>query len=120
MAQVILTINGRGYPVACDDGQEDRIRQLGQYIDGKVAEFAKKWGQVGDARLILMASLVITDELAETSEQLRKLRQTASGTAGTAGIEHDRSAAMEAVLAAGIESLASRIEAVAARLEATT
>src|SRR5260221_357491 len=65
MAQVILTINGRDYPIACDDGQEERIRQLGQYVDGKVAEFAKKWGKVGDARLILMASLVITDELAE-------------------------------------------------------
>ena len=115
MAQVILTINGRGYPVACDDGQEDRIRQLGQYIDGKVAEFAKKWGQVGDARLILMASLVITDELAEATAAAR-----ARPGAPRASIAQDRDAAMEAVLAAGIESLASRIEAVAARLEGTT
>jgi len=120
MAQVLLTINGRTYPIACDDGQEERIRQLGTYIDRKVSDFAAKWGQIGDARLILMASLVVTDELAETSEQLRKLRQAASGSAGPAGAEHDRSAATEAVLAAGIESLAARIEAVAARLEGTT
>jgi len=41
MAQIMLTVNGRSYPVACDDGQEERIRQLGQYIDGKVTEFAR-------------------------------------------------------------------------------
>ncbi|HZS82303.1 MAG TPA: cell division protein ZapA [Stellaceae bacterium] len=114
MAQVTLTINGRSYPVACDDGQEDRIRQLGQYIERKVAEFAAKLGQIGDARLILMAALVITDELAEATEAMRRQRQTGNGAG------HDRDAATEAVLAAGIESLAARIEAVAARLEGTT
>jgi cell division protein ZapA len=115
MAQIMLTVNGRSYPVACDDGQEDRIRQLGQYIDGKVAEFAKKWGQVGDARLILMASLVITDELAEATTAART---RPNGARTTPTQDHD--AATEAVLAAGIESLAARIEAVAARLEGTT
>lgn len=114
MPQVALTINGRSYQVACDAGQEDRIRQLGQYIDGKVTEFAKSSGQIGDARLILMASLVITDELAEATESLRNER------ARGATVEQDRAAATESVLAAGIESLAARIEAVALRLESTT
>jgi cell division protein ZapA len=117
MPQVALTINGRGYQVACDAGQEDRIRQLGQYIDGKVGEFAKSAGQIGDARLLLMASLVITDELAEATESLRRER-TRGGNGAT--VEQDHSAATEAVLAAGIESLAARIEAVALRLEGTT
>jgi cell division protein ZapA len=118
MPQVALTINGRSYQVACDDGQEDRIRQLGEYIDGKVAEFAKSWGQIGDARLILMAGLVITDELAEATETLRRERSSHGGSAAT--LEQDRVAATESVLAAGIESLAARVEAVALRLESTT
>ncbi|HEX3498804.1 MAG TPA: cell division protein ZapA [Stellaceae bacterium] len=117
MPQVALTINGRSYQVACDDGQEDRIRQLGQYIDSKVTEFAKSWGQIGDARLILMAGLVITDELAEATESLRRERNR-GGNGAT--VELDRVAATESVLAAGIESLAARIEAVALRLESTT
>jgi cell division protein ZapA len=117
MPQVALTINGRTYQVACDAGQEDRIRQLGQYIDGKVTEFAKSAGQIGDARLILMAGLVITDELAEATESLRRERNR-GGNGAT--VEHDRAAATESVLAAGIESLAARIEAVALRLESTT
>lgn len=120
MAQVLLSINGRNYPVACDDGQEERIRQLGQYIDRKVAEFAGKLGQIGDARLILMAALVVADELAEATEALRRHRQPAGLSGGRASAEHDRDIATEAVLAAGIESLAARIEAVAARLEGTT
>jgi cell division protein ZapA len=115
--QIALTINGRSYQVACDDGQEDRIRQLGQYIDSKVGDFAKSWGQIGDARLILMASLMITDELAEATESLRRER---SGSGKGTSVEQDHSAATEAVLAAGIESLAARIEAVALSLESTT
>jgi cell division protein ZapA len=117
MPQIALTINGRSYQVACDEGQEDRIRQLGQYIDGKVGEFAKTWGQVGDARLLLMASLIITDELAEATEGLRRERNRAGNGATSA---QDHFSATEAVLAAGIESLAARIEAVAVRLESTT
>ena len=66
---------------------------------------------------VLMAGLVVTDELAEATESLRRERSR-GGNGAT--VEQDRSAATEAVLAAGIESLAARIEAVAARLESTT
>jgi cell division protein ZapA len=116
MPQIVLTINGHRYPVACDDGQEDRIRQLGQYIDAKIAEFAKHGGQVGEGRLLVMAGLVIADELAEATEALRRERSRA----GDGGAAKDRDAATESVVAAGIESLAARIETVAARLETPT
>lgn len=130
MAQIVLTVNGRPYPVACDDGQEERIRELGQYLDGKVAAFAKDARQAGDARLLLLAALVVTDELAEATEALRRERAgratalnggTAAARAadGPNGAGRERDAAAEAVLAAGLEGLAARIEAVAARLEET-
>jgi cell division protein ZapA len=115
MAQVTLTVNGKPYPVACDDGQEDRIRQLGQYIDNRVGDFAKRFGQIGEARLLLLAALMITDELAEASETLRRERVRP----GNSSAEQERSIATESVVAAGIDSLAARIEAVAARLEGT-
>lgn len=119
MSQVVLTINGHRYPVACDDGQEERIRQLGQYIDTKIAAFVKQGGPggpVSEGRLLVMAALVIGDELAEATEALRRERSRP----GNAGAVHDRDAATESVIAAGIESLAARIEAVALRLETTT
>jgi cell division protein ZapA len=113
MAQVNVTINGKSYPVACDDGQEERIRHLARYLDGKVAEFAKSLGAVGEARLLLLAGLVVADELAEANEQILRARRGAA--AGNGPGRHD--AAAEAVLAAGIDDLAARIEAIAARLE---
>ena len=92
MGQVNLTINSRPFAVTCDDGQEGRIRRLGQYVDAKVMECVGNIGQVGDARLLLLAALVIADELA------------------------DANAATEAA-ASGINGIAQRVEAIAARLE---
>jgi cell division protein ZapA len=105
MAQVSLTVNGRPYAVSCDDGQEARIRRLGEYVDAKVAEFVRSVGQVGEARLLLLAALVIADELAEANEALHLER----------GGAHD--AAAGAAAATGIHRLAQRVEALAARLE---
>jgi cell division protein ZapA len=111
VAQVTVTINGRSYPVACGEGEEDRIRSLAQYVDKKVVDFAKSAGAVGEARLLVLASLVLADELAEATESLRRLRRTPAQPANG----HDAGA--ERALAAGIENLAARIEAIAERLE---
>src|SRR6266404_4041045 len=59
MGQVLVKVNGRDFALSCADGQEPRIRRLAQYVDARVGEFAKNLGQVGEARLILLAALVI-------------------------------------------------------------
>src|SRR6478736_8571377 len=71
MGQVVVKVNGREFPLSCADGQESRIRRLAQYVDAKVGEFTKTVGQVGEARLILLAALVIADELSDANEALR-------------------------------------------------
>jgi cell division protein ZapA len=108
MGQISLTVNGRPFSVVCEDGQEARIRRLGQYVDAKVAEFVKSVGQVGEARLLLLAALVIADELADANEALRLERSEAR--------EPEAAAAVDAA-ANGIHSIAQRVEALAARLE---
>jgi cell division protein ZapA len=105
VGQVNLTINSRPFAVTCDDGQEARIRRLGQYVDAKVAEFVGNIGQVGEARLLLLAALVIADELADANEALRLER---SGK---------REANGAAAAASSINGIAQRVEAIAARLE---
>jgi cell division protein ZapA len=107
MAVVDVMVNGRTYPVACDDGQEDHLIDLAHYIDKRVAELAKTMGQVGDARLMLMASLLIADELSEAVESTETLKQTLEERQ----VEDD--SATEETFA----TLASRIEDIAARLE---
>jgi cell division protein ZapA len=102
MPQISVTINGRSYPVACDEGQEARIRELARLIDGKVAAFAR---QVGEARLLVLAALVLADELADAKEARR-------------GADGDGAANGHA-LAGSVDRLAQRIEAVAAQLESS-
>jgi len=105
MPEVHLTVNGRSYPVACEEGEETRIKELALYLDRKTAEFVTKLGQIGEARLLVLAALVITDELAETHATLRR-QSAAEGN----GVD-------TAALAQGLEELAKRIETIAVRLE---
>ena len=110
MSQIAVTVNGRPFTIACEDGQEPRIRRLAQYVDGKVGEFAKGLGQIGDARLLLLAALVIADELADANEALAQERSR------TRAAEAEAAAAAEAA-ANGVHGLAQRVEAIAARLD---
>jgi cell division protein ZapA len=107
MAQIDVTINSRQYRIACDDGQEAHIAKLAEYVDQRVAELVSAVGQVGEARLLVMASLLIADELSELFAELK-----AKGEGG------ETVARAEASLAAMTEALAARIETIAARLEA--
>src|SRR4051795_11212593 len=68
MGQVSVPVNGRSYTISCEDGQETRIRRLAQYVDAKVGEFVASAVQVGEARLLLLAALVIADELSDAND----------------------------------------------------
>jgi len=107
MPELHLTVNGRTYPIACDDGQEGRLRELAQYLDRKTVEFARKLGQIGEAHLLVLAALTITDELADAQATLRS---HASPESTGNGIDVD-------ALTHGLEELAERIEAIAGRIE---
>lgn len=107
MGQVVVKVNGRDFPLSCADGQEARIRRLAQYVDAKVGEFTKAIGQVGEARLILLAALVIADELSDANETVLQERNR-NRAAGVAPAE---------AAASGIRSVTERIESIAARLE---
>lgn len=109
MAEVVITINGRAFPLTVADGEEPRIRRLASYVDGKISEFVKAHGQIGEARLILLAALVIADELSDTNDLVQ------SGRSGVGRGEPAGAAAM----ASGIRGIAERIEAIAARLESS-
>jgi cell division protein ZapA len=112
MGQISLTVNGRPFAVTCDDGQEARIRRLGQYVDAKVGEFVGSLGQIGEARLLLLAALVIADELADANEALQLERS------GARAAETEAKAAAGAA-ASSVNGLAQRVETIAARRETT-
>jgi cell division protein ZapA len=115
MGQVVVKVNGRDFALSCAEGQEARTRRLAQYVDAKIAEFAKSVGQVGEARLILLAALVIADELSDANEALQQERSRAQ----PAGEPAQASEGVVQGAATGIRSMADRIESIAARIESS-
>lgn len=109
MAHVSVTINGRNYEIACDDGQEAHLTRLAAYVDKRVSELVAAVGQVGDTRLLVMVNLLIADELSDAYAELAALRSDDETVAA-------RQAADEA-LGSNIEMLAKRIESLAEHLE---
>ena len=59
---LVNIMNGQAYTIACDEGEEDHLRELAATVDAKAREVLGSVGQVGDTRLILMAALLIADE----------------------------------------------------------
>ena len=95
MPLVNVIINGRAYTVACDDGEEEHLRSLGQFLDKRVRELAGSVGsQASESRLLLMAGLIISDELSEARAQVEALRKDLDGmgTGSGAGATKDTEA----------------------------
>lgn len=109
MAQIAVEVNGRRYQIACDDGQEAHLSRLGAYIDKRVQELVAAVGQIGDAHVLVMVSLLIADELSDAYAELEAGRGEGGAAARTEA---------EDKLAGTLEGLAARIEAVAERIEA--
>lgn len=110
MARVSVSINGRKYPIACEDGQEAHLSRLAAYIDRRISELVASVGQVGDTQLLVMASLLVADELSDAYAEIEALQSAGNG-GGAARIEAEES------LGSAMEALAARIENIAERLK---
>ena len=106
MPQVAVTINGRNYSIACDEGQEPQVEKLAQYVNGKVVGLVETVGQIGEPRLLMMASLIIADELSDLRDEI------ATGPDGA------NTSTTETALAGRVDAAARHIEALAETLEA--
>ena len=109
MSDVTLTINRRAYKVACDDGQEDHLRSLGRLVEERVGELVESMGQIGDQRLLLMASLLFADDANGTRDALKAAQDKADALSAGKKAEDEAAGAIED-LAAKIEALAGAIE----------
>lgn len=107
MATVDVMVNGRHHTVQCGDGEEARVRKLAAYIDKRVSDLAKGQAQGGDTRLLLMASLLIADELSDAFDEIKRL-QTALD---------QRVREVERTSAEAVERVARHLDAIAADLE---
>jgi len=116
MSQVNVTINGRQFRMACEDGQEDHLMELARELDVRIEGLRAKFGEIGDNRLTVMAALTVADELAEMGKRLKGLEEemAAAQEARVAGA--DRAQSAQAAVAAALAAAAERIESVTRKL----
>ncbi len=111
MGQVNVTVNNRLYQIGCDDGEEDQVRRLSGLVDARVRELSALVGQVGEARLLLMAALTLADDLEQAQRDVAAVKQD------VAGLREEQKTNAEG--ADALVGLAKRLEDIAARLEST-
>jgi len=116
MAQVTVTIGGRAYKLACNEGEEPHLEELARVVDAKFEAMHRSFGEIGDQRLIVMAALTVADELTEAHGRIAALEADAEKI-----VERDRlarrDAEIQAVAAAqAFGELSQRIEKMAAAL----
>ncbi len=114
MSQVIVQINGRNYTMQCDDGQEEHLRGLARMIDAEINAIRGAVGQLGDLRLLIMASLVVADRLSQAERKAASLEEQLHGLRITRNQTASQLTAMEEAAAKTLDAAALRLETLAA------
>ena len=117
MPLVNVMVNGRAYTIACDDGEEEHLKALGADVDAKVRELLGAVGQVGEQRLILMAALLLADEVHAAETQLETARKELAAERENRQELSGRAETSESVAADALESAVRRIEDITAKLK---
>ena len=68
MAQVTLRINGYAYTVGCKDGEEEHLQAMAGEVERRIDTVKAVAGQSGEARMLVMASLLMADDLYELNK----------------------------------------------------
>ncbi len=117
MAQVNLNVNGRVYRMACEDGEEEHVEQLGERFDAAINELRGALGEIGDQRLMVMAGILMTDRLNDTERRLAEAEEAASSLRDVRTDTAMRIEGMEQSFAESLMHAAQRIEQIAERLQ---
>ncbi len=119
MSHVNVTIHGRQYRMACEEGQEDHLRRLAKDLDQRIDQLKGNFGAIGDMRLIVMAALTVADELSEAAKRVRRLEEELTALQDARVNSSERAQATQAAIAAALNSASERIEGVTRALNQT-
>ena len=110
MPEVNVEIAGRSYRLGCGEGEEEHLEGLAALIDAEAQALQKQFGNMQEARLFLMTSLLVADRLADAETRLAEIEERlAELEKGGPGLPPER----EHELAARVTSLAEHIEKMA-------
>jgi len=110
MNHINVTINGRQYRMACEEGQEIRLLKLAESLEQRIETLRGKFGEIGDARLTVMAALTVCDELLDANARLRAVEEELVSLRDVRTAAVDRAKATQAAVASALNAAAERIE----------
>ena len=110
MSHINVTINGRQYRMACEEGQEGRLLRLAESLESRIGNLRGKFGEIGDARLTVMAALTVCDELVDANNRIRSLEEELEALRDVRVVAADRARATQVAVANALNSAADRIE----------
>ena len=110
MSHINVTINGRQYRMACEEGQEMRLLRLAENLESRIESLRGKFGEIGDARLTVMAALTVCDELLDASNRIRSLEEELDSLRDVRVASVDRARATQTAVVNALNSAADRIE----------
>ena len=110
MNHINVTINGRQYRMACEEGQEARLLQLVESFEIRIENLRGKFGEIGDARLTVMAALTVCDELLDASHRIRSLEEELAALRDLRAAAADKTRSTQIAMASALNSTADRIE----------
>jgi cell division protein ZapA len=120
MAQVVVQVNERPYTLQCSDGEERHLQELALLLDAEVARVKNSVGQVGDIRVLLMAGLMVADQLAEARRRIEELERQAGALRNSRSNAVNYGLGIEEQMAERLVSAAKRLESLAEGLEDTS
>ena len=62
MAKVNVKFNNKEYLLSCDEGQEENLKELANYLDSKYNDLKKNLGNIGENKLLLIAAIQMVDD----------------------------------------------------------
>ena len=116
MGTVNATIAGRQFRLACEDGQEEHLQALAADIDSRITDLRKRFGEIGDTRLTVMAALMVADENTDVTRKLRRLEEEVAALQDARMVSSDRARAASDAVIGAFNSAAERLEGITKKL----
>lgn len=74
MPDLEITVGGRSFTVSCQPGEEHFLRGAAVMLDTEAAPLVAQMGRLPEARMLLMAGLMLADKTAAVEDEIRQLK----------------------------------------------
>tara|TARA_Y100000590_G_C15729929_1_gene1016612 strand:- start:3521 stop:3877 length:357 start_codon:yes stop_codon:yes gene_type:complete len=118
MGKVTVNINNRTFQIACEDGEEARLKELAAFFSRHVDQLQGRFGHIGDARIYIMAGLLVADKLSDALSQIEEIQNEVKLLQSNNDRYKVDSRKLEELLLSDIELLTSKLEAISKSLSA--